>query len=1636
MASSDNDAAPGDSVDPSTDAVGAGAYDILRARLLGQAADLQQRGSALNTRRIDTFGSSRFEVAGIERIRTENNSVARDILAIGDDLLFGFNVFIGLKAETSIDDVFSVHRYRSEDNGLTLESSPVEHSWLHSPEFQSDFHELYTYYKETRLLQLQRREGRLLAAFQTGRNIEDVRVFRWSVTPDGTTSYIDNRGERDYQRAPQFDFEWQSVDRSQYVEGRNPHVNIENRVFVDPTGGDFTIRLEDNTANGEVVLVEPVVDADQALADATILYAVLGDLVALSVQPYREEAPRGYVVNTFTRSARRNDDILTSCRQLPEDHGIITPSGYELRTGEAKSFEVATTGMRFEEVRRSPNGEDVLYVFHERTSGLSILLPYNLIRREIGQPISAHGHTIFDDGSLIVFREDAEPTRVHPMQFWNTPFVSDEVHAQRPVDDSLLERIGNADLVRGISDVLNIARQVHEAEPSAVVYGDLTASAGRVLDGFYWLDEEEAGGLAETLREVRSTSALIIDEFEKVQELQSHAVETLDAASSEVAELQSTLLEQQPASATAFVDGLRDLRRQRGHLVTIKDTRYIDLAEVERLETDVVRMFERLSQQAVDFFADDAAFAEFHTGMAEYDAEIASAVRATDLSDPQRSIEELSEGIDVLTQVVSSLEIDDPTVRTDVLARVSDVLAGLNRSRALAENKRKQLVTSEGAAAFSVEMTLLSQAVSSELARANTPEAADEALGRLLLQLEDLETRFAEFDDELVEVGKRRDEIYETLSGRKQSLLDERQRGAQRLVDAADRILSGIGRRIERFDDTDEMNAWFVSDPMVEKVRSLADGLREINQATAADELVRRLDSAREDAGRSLRDRADIFEDGGKVVRFGKHRFSRDTAGLELTVGVFDDSLHGVLTGTDYRERLDSDVLDGSSRFWSQHLVSETAEMSRAEFLASSIVLDALDGGSARTFDELMTAHNAKDGLLEVARLEAERRVDEGYERGVHDHDAARILDGMLEPLSRAGLLRYSPRVRADAIDFWTDGLDIAARDSWRARARSLGRLRDQFERSPVIASTIGELSALVDEHGRSYDPWLSAEYLFEELAEPVLTFDTSRGAIELADAFRAHQEAGDSLAAEIDALAGNQVARLELASAWFTAFAGAQAPDRVALVPEAVMIVTTEDLPRRPADVAMQVAVDGLLDPHPRVNSGSLTFRVDELLTTVASYRRHEIPAFDTYLQTRSLLLDTLRTRLRLDEFAPKVMSSFVRNQLIDQVYLPLIGDNLAKQVGSLDSGRTDQMGLLLLISPPGYGKTTLMEYVANRLGMVFVKVNGPALGTGVTSLDPNDAPDATAAQEVDKINFALEMGSNVMLYLDDIQHTNPELLQKFISMTDAQRRMEGVWKGRTRTYDLRGKRFAVVMAGNPYTESGERFAIPDMLANRADTYNLGDVLSGREDVFALSYIENALASNTTLKPMTTHDLSDVAKLVAMASDGEASLGELSHPYSPVELTEMVSTMERLLTVQHVLLAVNRSYIASASMADDFRTEPAFQLQGSYRNMARLAEKISPVMNDDEIDALIADHYRGEAQTLTTGTEANLLKLAELRGSMTAEQDARWDEIKATFQRTQRRGGSDTDPMLLVAESLREIGSTLREGVDSKFDR
>jgi hypothetical protein len=270
---------------------------------------------------------------------------------------------------------------------------------------------------------------------------------------------------------------------------------------------------------------------------------------------------------------------------------------------------------------------------------------------------------------------------------------------------------------------------------------------------------------------------------------------------------------------------------------------------------------------------------------------------------------------------------------------------------------------------------------------------------------------------------------------------------------------------------------------------------------------------------------------------------------------------------------------------------------------------------------------------------------------------------------------------------------------------------------------------------------------------------------------------------------------------------------------------------------------------------------------------------------------------------------------------------------------------------------------------------------------------------------------------------------LQKFISLCDGSRRIEGVWRGQPKTWDLRGKKVIVVMAGNPYTESGDKFRIPDMLANRADTYNLGDVIGVHAEAFRSSYLENAAGSNPVLARLAARSQKDVVSMVKVAETGSAEGIELETSWSSEEQAEFLSVMKKLLRARDVVLKVNEEYIRSAAQSDAYRTEPAFKLQGSYRNMGRLAEKVSPLMNDTELEELIQGYYRNEAQTLTTGTEANLLKFKELTGTITDDETKRWEEIKKTFRQNQLfRGHGADDPMMQVVQRLTALHGSLGE--------
>ncbi|MEN9675077.1 MAG: hypothetical protein RIS76_973 [Verrucomicrobiota bacterium] len=1601
------------------------AYEILRQRLAANAATLRERMAKLDAHRQEVFGRVESKLLQADRITTAHNCIPRDMVELGSGrFLFGFNVQFGLKKEIELSDVFAA--FARDEQAGSFREAPLDA--LADRRFLTDFKRLYNVYERTTFSKFSLIEGQLFMVFRTGAAAGDIAVFKWAYN-GGTLVYVDGRAEAEFRRigfpAP-FEFSWRTPDRESFRYGDHPHVAIEDRMFVECVGGDLTIKVEDNTASGEGIYSEPVVDRHQKVDDAEIAYATVGHLILLRIRPYKETAPRFFIYNAKLQAVVRVDSLGQSCALLPEDHGLIFPDGYYLATGELKVFENREESQVLERVIHAPNGEDSLYVFFGREAGVYSLLPYRLIEQRVEERIVCHGFSLFPNGHLVLFRGDEAPQKHHQIQLRQTPFYQ---LGHEPVGrkDAFLYQVGNKDVVRCLAEANEVLTLASRNTPYAELYTDLVRRCTTLLDAYSWLGTADGFGLDEALRQLRTCADQAVDEFAKVRRLQQEAVLQVTAIRKRCDERFQAVRRAGFASLEDFVHNLAALRQLRGELITLREVRYIDLGALDSLEKSVAAQLAELSGACVKFLLKPESLEPYRKQAAAHLGSVEKVSTAAAGRKLELALSSAGGELEMLIEIVNGLRIEDATETTRILDGITSVYSTLNQAKGALKKHLQALVATEGAAQFGAQVKLLAQAASSYLDLCDTPARCDEYLNRLTVQLEELEGAFAGFDEYTVQLADRRAEFSEAFEQRRIALVEQRNKRTGALMTASERILKVVQNRLATFQTLDEINAYMASDGMPAKVRETLAQLVELGDSVKADDLQGRLKSTHQEAVRQLKDRQDLFVDGGAVIQLGKHRFNVNTQPLDLTVVLREGQPHFHLTGTRYFDPVTDEAYLATRAVWDQEVVSENSEVYRAEYLAWRMLQD-LEAGRGAGSPAQFLALGEEQRLAAVHEFMGAHYQD-GYVRGLHDLDGLRILSVLVETHLALKRARYHPAARACAMVFWTRFCPDDTRRLWTAKLKAFGERNRLFPGDPVQKGYIAGLQTLIASllaKESLYPDALSGEaaaYLFEELGDGD-TFTVTREAEHLATAFHQHLVSkghDDTFASARESLAGHPSSELELVRDWVRGLLLAQ-PDAAGHVEEISAIVFGADaLQRSPVRGETRQTLEGMRGAHPRMESSRYRFDYLDFTARLRRFDAESVPRFEAYHRLKGALLERERRGLRLEEFRPKVLTSFVRNALVDRVYLPMVGDNLAKQIGAAGAARrTDLMGLLLLISPPGYGKTTLLEYVASRLGIVFIKINGPALGHAVTSLDPEEAPNAAAREEVRKLNLALEMGDNAMICVDDIQHCNAEFLQKFISLCDGQRRIEGVWRGQPRTYDLRGRKVVVVMAGNPYTESGTKFRIPDMLANRADTYNLGDIIGGNAEAFRASYLENAVTSNAVLSPLTGRSQADIRTFIRMAETGERTAEGLEGAYSAQEMDEILSVLRKLVVIRDVIMRVNAEYIASAAQADEFRTEPPFRLQGSYRNMNRLAEKVVALMNDDEVRDLIVHHYRGESQTLTTGAEANLLKFRELVGALAPEDLVRWAEIRKTFQRNQYTRGADTgDPVGRVVSQL-----------------
>ena len=218
----------------------------------------------------------------------------------------------------------------------------------------------------------------------------------------------------------------------------------------------------------------------------------------------------------------------------------------------------------------------------------------------------------------------------------------------------------------------------------------------------------------------------------------------------------------------------------------------------------------------------------------------------------------------MLIDVVSNLKIDDATQRTDIIDNISAIYSQLNQTRAALKKKTQELMSVEGEAEFHSQVKLINQAVVNFLDVCDTPEKCDEYLTKLMVQIEELEGRFAEFDEFVLELSEKREEVYSAFDGKKVALVEARNKRATTLMSAAERILKGIETRVGQLESVNEIHSYFAADLMVEKVRDIVAQLDELDDIVKVDDIQSRLKTIREDAVRQLKDRHELFVDGRK----------------------------------------------------------------------------------------------------------------------------------------------------------------------------------------------------------------------------------------------------------------------------------------------------------------------------------------------------------------------------------------------------------------------------------------------------------------------------------------------------------------------------------------------------------------------------------------------------------------------------------------------------------------------------------------------------------------------------------------------------------------------------------------------------
>ncbi|HAD58398.1 MAG TPA: AAA family ATPase, partial [Planctomycetaceae bacterium] len=432
----------------------------------------------------------------------------------------------------------------------------------------------------------------------------------------------------------------------------------------------------------------------------------------------------------------------------------------------------------------------------------------------------------------------------------------------------------------------------------------------------------------------------------------------------------------------------------------------------------------------------------------------------------------------------------------------------------------------------------------------------------------------------------------------------------------------------------------------------------------------------------------------------GKHLFSVNTQALDLTTILRDDELCLHLTGTNFFEAISHEGLLATRDVWDQEVVSENRSVYRGEFLAWWLLEAAgAEGAEIPAVSELVKL--TPEELAPLVQKFMGPRYCEGYTKGVHDVDAGNILLALARMRESIGLLRFDAAARVMGAFYWNVLADPSTTQELGHRIKSVGAIGTVFDAVTGQDGYIEDLQNRLDGFVKSTGLFTdvsrreAAEYLFCELSGEA-TFAVSQAAGRMTDAFKQYLKGRDYMKtfnASVKTLKEDPVNCFVLLRNWVQAWLATSDVEEANAdyLDETALVLLTSPPKSNIISATVDASIGNIVGTHSVIDGGEYHLNYNRFCRRLTAFDETAVPAFASYTELKHAVVDQAREDMRLEEFQPRVLTSFVRNKLLNDVYLPLIGDNLAKQIGAAgDAKRTDLMGLLLLISPPGYGKTT----------------------------------------------------------------------------------------------------------------------------------------------------------------------------------------------------------------------------------------------------------------------------------------------------------------------------------------------------------